>query len=77
MKALGLQHTTLLPGGEAAVVPTVYSLWSPEAVNLFYEGTEILESALTAIAIYHCYRLLRSGAGQIVKTRDVVGYARR
>jgi hypothetical protein len=60
LKALGLQHTTLLPGGEATVVSTVYSLWSPEAGNLFYEGTGVLEFALSAIAIYHCYRLLRS-----------------
>ena len=59
LKALGLQHTTLLPGGEATVVPTAFSLWSPEAGNLFYEGTGILEFALSAIAVYHCYRLLR------------------
>ena len=31
LKALGLQHPTLLPGGEATVVPTVYSLWSPRS----------------------------------------------
>ena len=60
LKALGRQHTTLLPGGEAAVVSTVYSLWSPQAGNLFYEGTGILEFVLSAIALYHCYRLLRS-----------------
>jgi hypothetical protein len=60
LKALGLQHTTLLPGGEATVVPTVYSLWSPEAGNLFYEGTGILEFALSVVAIYHGYRLLRA-----------------
>ena len=72
LKALGLQHTTLLPGGEATVVPTAYSLWSPQAGNLFYEGTGILEFALGAIAIYHGYRLLRSQAKRTVKTRDEV-----
>ena len=72
LKALGLQHTTLLPGGEATVVSTVYSLWSPEAGNLFYEGTGILEFALSAIAIYHGYRLLRSQPERTVKTRETV-----
>jgi len=60
LKALGLQHTTLLPGGKATVVPTALPLWSPEAGNLFYEGTGILEFALSVIAIYHGYRLLRA-----------------
>ena len=70
LKALGLQHTTLLPGGEATVVSTVYSLWSSAAGNLFYEGTGILEFAVSAIAIYHCYRLLRSQPERTVKTRE-------
>src|SRR5436190_7069913 len=30
IKALGFQHITFLPGGEAQVVKTVLSLWSPE-----------------------------------------------
>ena len=69
LKALGLQHTTLLPGGDAAVVPTAFSLWSPEAGNLFYEATGVLEFALSVIAIYHCYRLLRpSRTERTVKT---------
>ena len=72
LKALGLQHTTLLPGGEAPVVPTVYSLWSPEAGNLFYEGTGVLEFVLSAIALYYCHRLLRSRASRTFKTREVV-----
>ncbi|HET9873982.1 MAG TPA: hypothetical protein VFP89_15470 [Propionibacteriaceae bacterium] len=72
LKALGLEHTTLLPGGEATVVPTVYSLWSPEAGNLFYEGTGILEFALSAIAMHHCHRLLRSRPERTVKTPETV-----
>ena len=70
LKALGLQHTTtLLPGGDATVVPTAFSLWSPEAGNLFYEATGVLEFALSVIAIYHCYRLFRpSRTERTVKT---------
>ena len=60
MKALGLQHTTLLPGGEAPVVPTAFSLWSPEAGDLFYEGTGILEFPLSVVALYYCHRLLHA-----------------
>ena len=75
LKALGLQHTTLLPGGEATVVPTVYSLWSPEASNLFYEGTGILEFVLSALAVYHGYRLLRSQLLRTARTRALVASA--
>ncbi len=60
LKALGLQHTTLLPGGEAPVVDTAFSLWSPEAGNLFYEGTGVLEFVLSVMAMYYSYRLLRA-----------------
>jgi hypothetical protein len=59
LKALGLGHTTLLPGGEAEVVATVYSLWSPEAGNLFYEGTGVLTFLASVVALYYNYRLLR------------------
>jgi hypothetical protein len=45
LKAFGLQNTTFLPGSEAEVVETVYSLWSPQAGNLFYEGTGVLPSS--------------------------------
>jgi hypothetical protein len=72
LKALGLQHTTLLPGGEADVVSTFYSLGSPEAGNLFYEGTGILEFFLSAMAIYHCHRLLRYKAERTGKARKAV-----
>ena len=59
MKALGLQHTTLLPGGEGDVVPTAFTVWSPEASSLLYEGTGILEFVFSVFAVYHCYRLLQ------------------
>lgn len=60
LKALGLNHTTVLPGGEADVVTTVYSLWSPEAGNLFYEGTGVLTFLASVVALYYNYRLLRT-----------------
>ena len=46
IKALGLQNTTFLPGGDAETVPTVFHLWSTQAGDLFYEGTGILTFAL-------------------------------
>ena len=64
LKALGLQHTTLLPGGEAPVVRTAFSLWSPDAGNLFYEGTGVLEFVVSIIAMYYAYRLLRTSRGE-------------
>jgi len=72
LKALGLQHTTLLPGGEAPVVPTFYSLWSLEAGNLFYEGTGVLEFALSVMAVYHSYRLLRSQGTRSIRVGEAV-----
>jgi hypothetical protein len=38
IKALGLQNTTFLPGGDAETVPTVFHLWSTQAGDLFYEA---------------------------------------
>jgi hypothetical protein len=74
LKALGFQHTTLLPGGNATVVHTALSLWSPEAGNLFYEGTGILEFLLSAVAVYFCYRVLRQSRperpSRTVRTSD-------
>src|SRR5688500_14747338 len=53
LKALGLQNTTFLPGGEADVVETAFSLWSPRAGDIFYEGTGILTSIASFVAIYY------------------------
>jgi hypothetical protein len=60
LKALGLQHTTLLPGGEATVVRTALSLWSPGAGNMFYESTGVLEFAVSIVALYYGHGLLRA-----------------
>lgn len=60
MKALGLQNTTFLPGGEEEVVKTVFSLWSPEAGNVFYEWTGILTFAVGVFAVYYCYKFIRA-----------------
>lgn len=58
LKALGIQNVTFLEGSSVPVVETVYSLWSPEASNAFYEGTGIITFIASAVAIYYTYRLL-------------------
>jgi hypothetical protein len=60
MKALGFQNTTFLPGGEAKVVKTVFSLWSPEAGNFFYEWTGILTFIVGVFAVYYCYKFIQA-----------------
>ena len=60
MKALGFQNTTFLPGGEAEVVKTVLSLWSPEAGYVFYEGTGILTFIASVFAVYYGYRFIQA-----------------
>jgi hypothetical protein len=60
MKALGLQNTTFLPGGEEKVVKTVFSLWSPEAGNIFYEWTGILTFIIGTFAVYYGYQFIRT-----------------
>jgi len=60
LKAVGLANTTFLPGGDAEVVPTVYSLWSPQASVFFYEGTGVLTFLASVFAAYFAYQLLRS-----------------
>jgi len=59
VKAIGLQNTTFLPGGEAEVVQTALSLWSPQAGDFFYEGTGILASIAGFIAIYYLARMIQ------------------
>lgn len=51
VKALGLENTTFLPGGDEETVPTVFDLWSTRAGDLFYEGTGILTFALGLLAM--------------------------
>jgi hypothetical protein len=63
LKALGLSHLTFLPGGDAEVVQTVFSLWSPRAGNIFYEGTGILTFVGSAFATLYLYQFIR-GLGQ-------------
>ncbi len=59
VKAVGLQNTTFLPGGDAEVVKTALSLWSPQAGNLFYEGTGILTSVIGVFAMYYLVRMIQ------------------
>lgn len=58
LKALGIQNVTFLEGSDAPVVEAVFSLWSPEAGNIFYEGTGVITFIASTIAIYYTYRLL-------------------
>lgn len=59
LKALGLSHLTFLPGGDAEVVKTVFSLWSPQAGNIFYEGTGILTFVGSVFATLYLYQFIR------------------
>ena len=70
LKAFGLPHLTLLPGGEAEVVKTVYSLWSPQAGNIFYEGTGVLTfigSVFATVSLYRFILMLRRPSGTRAK----------
>jgi hypothetical protein len=60
LKALGFLHLTFLPGGDAEVVQTVFSLWSPQAGNIFYEGTGILTFIGSVFATVYLYRFIRT-----------------
>ena len=60
LKALGFPHLTFLPGGEADVVQTVFSLWSPHAGNMFYEGTGVLTFIGSVFATVSLYQLIRT-----------------
>ena len=59
-KAVGLQNTTFLPGGEAEVVKTALALWSPAAGNIFYEGTGILTFVVGVFAMGYLIKMIRS-----------------
>ncbi len=60
VKALGLENVTFLPGGEAEVVKTALSLWSPAAGNIFYEGTGILTFLAGTFAMIHLVRMIQT-----------------
>jgi hypothetical protein len=46
LKSVGMENVTFLPGSEAAIVATVYQLWSVESSAAFYEGTGIVSAIL-------------------------------
>jgi hypothetical protein len=60
LKALGLTNTTFLPGGQAEIVHTDLSLWSPTAGDVFYEGTGVLTFIASVAALYYAVTLLRT-----------------
>ncbi len=59
-KALGLPNTTFLPGSDAEVVKTVFSLWSPAASNIFYEGTGILTFVTGVFAMVYVVKMIQT-----------------
>jgi len=59
LKVIGLENLTFLPGGEAEVVQTALSLWSPQAGNIFYEGTGVLAAIAGFIAMYYLVRMIQ------------------
>ena len=58
LKVLGLKNLTFLAGGEAEVVQTALSLWSPAAGNIFYEGTGVLTFIAGIFAMIHLVRMI-------------------
>jgi hypothetical protein len=60
LKALGFQNLTFLPGSEAEVVQTVFSLWSVAAGNVFCEGSGILTFIVSLFAVYYGYRFIQA-----------------
>jgi hypothetical protein len=50
-KAAGLDNITFLPGSEADVITTAFTLWSQTATTNFYEGTGILSAILAFLTL--------------------------
>lgn len=73
LKALGIQNLTFLPGSDAEVVATVYSLWSPEATDAFYEGSGVLTFLLSVFTVIYTHRFIRREfrSGHVASTRLV------
>ncbi|MDP3208394.1 MAG: hypothetical protein Q8M65_04525 [Rhodoglobus sp.] len=59
-KAVGLPHVTLLPGGEAEVVETYYSLGGTDTSAAFYEATGIVEALASATMLGFTIALIAS-----------------
>ena len=51
LKAIGLENLTILPGGEAEVVATYYSLGSTGASSAFYEATGLVEAVASVMML--------------------------
>jgi len=58
-KAIGLENMTLLPGGEADMVETYYSLGSQGANAAFYEGTGLIQALASLAMLYLTYRFVQ------------------
>lgn len=74
LKALGLGHLTLLPGGEAEIVDTYFQLSSREASSAFYEWTGIGEGLLSIVMVIATVILIartRRGAASRANSPEV------
>ena len=60
LKVLGLENLTFLPGGEAEVVKTALSLWSPAAGQVFYEGTGVLTFIAGVFGMVYLVLMIRA-----------------
>ncbi|WP_412542962.1 hypothetical protein R8Z50_10910 [Longispora sp. K20-0274] len=69
LKAAGLDNVTMLPGGDAPIVATVYHLWSPAATTWFYESTGILTAVASAAATVLAIMLWRAHTNTSVERR--------
>ncbi|WP_157421515.1 hypothetical protein [Agromyces sp. Leaf222] len=69
LKALGLENLTFLPGGEAEVVATFYSLGSASTSAAFYEATGVVEALASMVMLGFAAAFV---ASQITAHRRVV-----
>lgn len=60
LKAMGLENLTILPGGEADVVATYYSLGSSATSSAFYEATGVVEAVASIVMLWFTIALLTS-----------------
>lgn len=67
LKAIGLENLTILPGGEAEVVATYYSLGSRGTSAAFYEGTGLVEAIASIVMLGFTVALVASRAASAQK----------
>lgn len=73
LKAVGLTNVTILPGGDAEVVATFYTLGSPAVSDLVYEGTGFLTFVASTLTLVLNVLLLRAAHRRRTAARDLAG----